>query len=286
MELSQSVLLKIGRLHYNVSNLERASFFFEQALGMKTLEKTTRTITLGTEDDQALLVLHQVNNPLPRKKTTGLYHVAIRFPQREDLAKLIYHLVNNQVDLQGVGDHGVSEALYITGPEDMGIELSWDRDYEEWPIDEEGNLDMFTDELDVENLMMTIAGKSKKWTGFPAGTTIGHIHLKVAELNKTAEFYTALGLEITQEYGDQALFFASGDYHHHVGANTWESAGAGPLAPDTAGLNAFEIIFPDQTSLDNLATHLNKLEIPFKEEEGSIALVDPNGIHVHLVLHV
>jgi len=283
MELSQSILLHIGKMHYNVSNLERASFFFEQALGMKVIEKTPRSITLGTVADQALLVLHKVNNPPPRKKTTGLYHVAIRFPQREDLAKLIYHLVNNQVDLQGIADHGVSEALYLTGPEDMGIELTCDRDYDEWPIDEEGNLDMLTEELDVENLMMTIAGKSKKWTGLPTGTTIGHIHLKVAELEKTAEFYTALGLEITQEYGNQALFFASGDYHHHVGANTWESTGAEPLPPDTAGLNAFEIVLPDQTSLDNLKAQLKEKEIPFNENAGSLDLVDPNGIHVQLI---
>ncbi len=286
MEFSQSIFLHIGKMHYNVSNLERASFFFEQALGMKQLEKTPRSITLGTESDHALLVLHQVNNPPPRKKTTGLFHVAIRFPHREDLAKLIYHLVNNQVEIQGVAEHGVSEAIYLTGPEDMGIELTCDRDYDEWPIDEEGNLDMLTEELDVENLMMTIAGKSKKWTGLPAGTTIGHIHLKVADLEKTAEFYTALGLEITQEYGEQALFFASGDYHHHVGVNTWESAGADPLPPDTAGLNSFEIIFPDRVSLDNLVKHLEELQISYKEDQGSIALVDPNGIHVQLIVEV
>ncbi|MBE0688440.1 MAG: VOC family protein, partial [Anaerolineaceae bacterium] len=275
--------MHIGKVHYNVSSLERAAYFYEEGLGMKVLEKSDQSITLGTIADQPLLVLHRVNNPAPRKKTTGLYHLAIRLPSREDLARLIYHLVNNQVDLDGVADHGVSEALYLTGPEDMGIELTCDRDYEQWPIDEEGQLDMITEELDLDDLILTIQGKNKKWAGLPADTTIGHIHLRVAELEKTAEFYTALGFEITQSYGDQALFFASGEYHHHIGANTWQSAGADPLAADTSGLNHFEVIFPDQKSLENRAKILDEAELAMEKTEDGISVVDPNGIHLKLM---
>ena len=284
MELPQLVQLQIGKVHYNVSNLDRASFFFEQGLGMKVLSKTTTMIELGTVSDQGLLVLHKVNNSPPRKKTTGLYHVAIRLPNREELARLIYHLVNNQVELQGVADHGVSEALYLTGPDEFGIELTCDRDYEDWPIDEEGQLDMITEELDIDNLMMTIQGKSKKWPGMPEGTCNGHIHLKVRELEKTGKFYTKLGFDITQEYGHQALFLASCDYHHHIGANTWHSSGADPLPPDTAGLRYFEIVYPDQKSLDAIEKKLTEAEIEIKKEGQKIALIDPNGIHLQLVI--
>lgn len=283
MELSEPVRMHIGKVHYNVSNLERAAYFYEEGLGMKVLEKSEQSITLGTIADQPLLVLHRVNNPTPRKRTTGLYHLALRLPSREDLARLIYHLVNNQVELDGVADHGVSEALYLTGPEDMGIELTCDREYDQWPIDEEGQLDMITEELDLDNLILTIQGKNKKWTGLPAGTTIGHIHLRVAELEKTAEFYTTLGFEITQTYGEQALFLASGDYHHHIGANTWQSAGADPLAADTAGLNYFEVVLPDQKSLENLAMQLEEAEFALEKNEVSVSLADPNGIYLKLV---
>ncbi len=283
MELSESVLMHIGKVHYNVSNLDRAAYFYEEGLGMKVLEKSEQSITLGTIANQPLLVLHRVNNPTPRKKSTGLYHLAIRLPSREDLARLIYHLVNNQVELNGVADHGVSEALYLTGPEDMGIELTCDREYDQWPIDEEGQLDMITEELDLDDLILTIQGKNKKWTGLPAGTTIGHIHLRVAELEKTAEFYSTLGFDITQSYGEQALFFASGAYHHHIGANTWESAGADPLAVDTAGLNYFEIVLPDPTSLENLVKILDDAELAVEKTDDGISLVDPNGIHLKLV---
>jgi catechol 2,3-dioxygenase len=283
MELSESVRMHIGKIHYNVSNLERAAYFYEEGLGMKVLEKSEKSVTLGTIADQPLLVLRRVNNPTPRKKTSGLYHVAIRLPSREDLARLIYHLVNNQVELDGVADHGVSESLYLTGPDDMGIELTCDRDYDQWPIDEDGQLDMITEELDLDDLILTIQGKNKKWTGLPAGTTIGHIHLRVAELKKTAEFYTKLGFEITQAYGEQALFFASGEYHHHIGANTWQSAGSDPLAADTAGLNHFEIVLPDQNSLENLAKKLEEAELALEKTEDGVSLVDPNGIHLKLV---
>lgn len=283
MELELPTQLTMGKVHYNVSNLDRAAYFFEEGLGMKVLEKSQGSITLGTVDDQALLVLHKVNNPTPRKKTTGLYHLAIRLPNREDLARLIYHLVNNQVELQGIADHGVSEALYLTGPEDMGIELTCDRDYEEWPIDEEGQLEMVTEELDIDGLMMSIQGKNKKWTGLPGGTTIGHVHLRVAELEKTAEFYTSLGFEITQAYGEQALFFASGEYHHHIGVNTWQSASAAPLEADTAGLRYFEVVVPDKDDLEKLANELSSSGLPLNKGEDGILLVDPNGIHLKLV---
>jgi catechol 2,3-dioxygenase len=284
METPESILLKIGKVHYNVSNLDRATYFFEEALGMNVISKSDQRVTLGTIAGEPLLVLYRVNNPPPRKKTTGLYHIAIRLPNREDLARLIFHLINNQVELEGIADHGVSESLYLTGPDELGIELTCDRDYEEWPIDEEGQLDMGTEELDIDDLMMTIKGKNKKWTGMPAGTTIGHIHLSVAELEKTAEFYSTLGFELTQTYGDQALFFASGEYHHHIGANTWHSAGASALEADSAGLRSYEVVFPDQKSLDQIMNDLNQAGWEAQNEAEDLMLVDPNGIQLLLVV--
>ncbi len=285
MNMTSNNQLKIGVVHYNVTNLERAAYFFEEGLGMKATQKDSQSITLGTIDQQPLLVLHKVNNPLPRKRTTGLYHIAILLPNREELARLIYHLVNNQVNLDGVADHGVSEALYLTGPEDMGIELYCDREYEEWPIDDEGQLEMVTDELDIDDLMMSLQGKPKKMEGLPAGTRNGHIHLRVAELDNTAQFYTQLGFEVTQEYGEQAIFFASGEYHHHIGGNTWQSAGAPPLEKDTAGLRYYEILVPTQSEIDELAETLSTAGVDVVKVDSQIELVDPNGIHLRLVTH-
>lgn len=281
--MEQSEQLQIGALHYNVSNLERAAYFFEEGLGFKPLQTDAHTVTLGTSENVPLLVLHKVNNPIPRKKTTGLYHIAIRLPNREELARLIYHMANNQIEFDGVADHGVSESLYLTGPDDMGIELTVDRDYDEWPIDDEGQLEMGTEELDIDNLMLTLQGKPKTWAGMPAGTRIGHIHLRAAELEKTAEFYTKLGFEVTQEYGDQAIFFASGEYHHHIGANTWQSAGAAALEKDAAGLRYFEILFPNQSEIDAIVEDLSNAGIEVNTVDNQVELCDPNGIYLRLV---
>ena len=109
----ENFALKIGVVHLNISHLDRAVYFFEEALGFKMISKIERGAVLGTIADQPLIVLHSVNNPVPRKKTTGLYHLAIRLPDRVELARLIFHMVNNQVEISGVADHGVSEAVYF-----------------------------------------------------------------------------------------------------------------------------------------------------------------------------
>lgn len=276
----ENFILKIGVVHLNISHLDRAVYFFEEALGFTIISKIERGAVLGTIADQPLIVLHSVNNPVPRKKTTGLYHLAIRLPNRVELARLIFHMVNNQVEISGVADHGVSEAVYLTGPDEIGIELYCDREMDEWPLDEDEQLDMGTDELDLEDLMLQLQGQSKKWTGMPAGTTIGHVHLKVAELEKTAEFYRLLGFHLTQQYDDEAVFFASGDYHHHIGANIWQSASADPLPPDTAGLNYFEIIADNKALIENIKNNLNEADVAMENRETGFMVTDPNGIHM------
>lgn len=272
----------IGRVHLNVSNLERAVYFYQEALGMLVLAQEGSQTHLGTADGSVLLVLHKVNNPPPRKITTGLYHFALLLPQREDLARLLYHLVNNNVDVDGVGDHGVSEAVYLSGPDGVGIELAFDRPQEDWPYDEEDFLDMGTEELDLDNLMMTLKNKEKKFTGLPNGTKIGHIHLAVKELEQSAQFYSQLGLDLTQEYGEEALFFAGENYHHHVGMNTWKTAGAAPLPPDTAGLRFFELCYDSPEVINAVTQTLQAANYPLEPtEEGSLA-TDPSGIKILL----
>lgn len=281
MENKTTQTIRIGELHYNNSNLERAAFFFEEGLGLKVLAKTSQQVQLGTLQDQPLITLHKVNNPPQRKRTTGLYHLAIRLPTREDLAKLILHLVNNEVGISGVADHGVSESVYLAGPEGLDIELTCDRQKDEWPFDEEGNLDMITGELDLDNLILSIQGKDKHWAGFPAGTSNGHIHLRVAQLPETTRFYNLLGFQVSQIYGDQAVFFADGGYHHQIGTNTWQSAGAEPADPDSAGLWYFEILF-SSTAYDSLVNSLTNNNLEIRSSEDGIFLKDPNGIQIKI----
>ncbi len=272
----------IGQVHLNVSSLERAAYFYQEAFGFQVIDQQALQITLGTNSGTPLLVLHQVNHPQPRKVTTGLFHIAIRLPSREDLARLVYHLVNNNVDLEGIADHGVSESLYLTGPDGAGIELYSDRPQAEWPLDEEQQLDMGTEELDLDNLMMSLQHKEKKYTSLPTGTTIGHVHLAVKELDLSEVFYTHLGLEVSQVYGEEALFFAGADYHHHIAINTWHTAGADPLPHDTAGLRFFELVYQNRQDLEAILSGLSAAEIPVEETQEGYAVVDPSGIKLVL----
>ncbi len=280
--IDNSINIKIGVVHLNVSQLDRAAFFYEAALGFQTISKNDKEITLGAADLVPLIMLHKVNNPPPRKRTTGLYHLAILLPSREDLARLIFHMVNNQVNIEGAADHGVSEAIYLTGPDEVGIEIYWDKNLEDWPIDNEGQLEMGTDSLDIDNLMLSLQGKNKQFSMLPAGTRIGHVHLRVSELEDTSSFYSTLGLQLTQEYGTNAMFFAGGEYHHHIGVNTWQSAGAGPLPEDTAGLRYFEILVENKNTQDELRSLLTLSEIPFEDSEIGFFVTDPNGIQIHI----
>lgn len=278
MSEEQALRIQIGVVHLNISHIERASFFFTEALGFRILEKKDQSIILGTAAQNPMLVLHKVNNPPPRRATTGLYHLAFLLPSRQDLARFILHLVNNNIQIDGVADHGVSESIYLTGPDDTGIEIYCDRSEEDWPRDDDKHLNMGTDELDLDNLLLTVQGKNKLWQGLPAETRLGHIHLRVSDLKKTTKFYTSLGFQLTQEYGESALFFATGGYHHQIGANTWQSEGADPLPPDTAGLVSFQMNVESIPQLEKIRQNLTAVAIPFQEDGGCITLQDPNGI--------
>jgi catechol 2,3-dioxygenase len=144
------------------------------------------------------------------------------------------------VPLTGASDHVVSEALYLRDPDDHGIEIYADRPREQW----EGRVSerMTTLPLDVDDLLGEDDGA---FGGLPAGTVMGHVHLCVRAIPETVAFYRdELGFDLVAAVGDQAAFLSAGGYHHHVGANTWESAGAEPAPPGTARLLRATIVVP------------------------------------------
>ncbi len=161
------------------------------------------------------------------------------------------------MSLEGVADHGVSEALYLRDPEGNGIELYRDRPREEWPF-RDGQLAMGADPLDVPGLLE----EAPEAAPLHPGTVVGHIHLHVDDLDEAERFYTAdLGMAVTQRSYRGALFFAWGDYHHHVGANVW--APKGDVDPAATGLVAYALRPPEPVRPDG-------------------SLTDPAGAEVHL----
>jgi catechol 2,3-dioxygenase len=192
----------------------------------------------------------------PSTSETGLFHFALLVPERASLARWLAHAARDQVPLSGLSDHEVSEAIYLSDPDVHGIEIYADRPRELW----EGHVmeRMTTKPLDVESLFGELDDpQAEPFDGLPDGTTMGHVHLRVSDVPETVGFYRdRLGFDLMAQLGPMAAFLAAGGYHHHIGANTWESRGAGPPPPGAAALRYATIVLPDAGTLDRLAGEL------------------------------
>jgi catechol 2,3-dioxygenase len=217
--------MRMGAVHLTVADLGRSVAYYEQAVGLQVHERENGTARLGTGGEDLLLLTEQPGAQ-PAEGYSGLFHFALLLPTRADLGRWLKHATRDRVELTGMSDHRVSEALYLRDPDYHGIEIYADRPRETW----EGRVDqtMTTIPLDTGDLMRGI--DDEPFQGLPAGTTMGHVHFCVAEIASTVEFWESQGLELMAELRAQAAFLAWGGYHHHVGANTWQSQGA-PYAP-------------------------------------------------------
>jgi catechol 2,3-dioxygenase len=181
------------------------------------------------------------------------------------------------VPLSGASDHFVSEALYLSDPDAHGIEIYWDRPREHW----EGQTHRLTTlPLDVEGLLGELDDpENASWERMPEGTKVGHVHLQVSAVDPAIEFYRdVLGFDLMATYAGQAAFLGAGGYHHHLGGNIWNSAGA-PAAPEgTARLLHAAIVLPDAEERDRVAARVADAGQEPEEHEGGLVVRDPSGI--------
>ncbi|WP_218103945.1 VOC family protein [Thermogemmatispora onikobensis] len=278
----------IGLVALTVARLERERHFYEEVLGFRLLEEGERWAWLeaasgesqaqGPESQRQplLLLLEQAEAPRPPSWSTGLYHFAILVPSRPALARSLARLATCRYPLGGYADHLVSEALYLSDPEGNGIEIYRDRPRESWRW-QNGQIAMATDPIDLE--AMLAEGRSElgkqPWQGLPTGTTIGHVHLRVADLRQAEHFYhQLLGFAITARMPG-ALFVSAGGYHHHLGLNTWESRGAPPPPEGSLGLRLFSIELPARQDVERVAERLEQARWPFVSHNETIAVRDP-----------
>lgn len=273
---SISALTTPGEVHLTVSELARSVAYYRQSVGLEVLEQVAGRATLGV-DGRGLLVLVEEAGVLPVAGHTGLYHLALLLPRRADLARWLAHAARDRVPLVGLSDHFVSEALYLSDPDGHGIEIYWDRPREVW----EGRVAarMTTVPLDVDNLLGELEEpRAARYGGFPAGTTMGHVHLKVASISETVAFYRdILGFGLMAQLGAQAAFLGAGGYHHHIGANTWESSGASPPPPGTAALRHATIVLPDEAERDSVLGRIVRGGYTPRESPEGPAVRDPSG---------
>jgi catechol 2,3-dioxygenase len=229
-----------------VADLDRALLFYQGKLGFRLRaqhEQTAYLSATGEEPDHLRLTERPGAKPKPRR-TTGLFHAAIRLPSRKALADVLLRLLRQHVEPQGFSDHGVSEAIYLSDPDGNGLELYADRPRSEW-AHRAGQVVMVTEPLDMNGLLAHVTDEAGA-TGLDPKTDIGHVHLQVADLAKTEEFYHGqLGFEVTQRSYPGALFFAAAGYHHHIGANIWAGRSLPRPPEDAAGLMAFSVVAPN-----------------------------------------
>jgi catechol 2,3-dioxygenase len=226
--------------------------------------------TIGTP---ARLMRFEHAGQMAPRRSTGLFHTAIRFPTREALASALRRAMHSTAHMGGASDHGVSEALYMSDMEGNGVELYWDRPREAWPREPDGRISMYTIPLDVPALLTLPEVEPD-----PSSVDIGHVHLKVSDIAGSLPFYRdLLGMDEQVSWGE-AAFLSAGGYHHHVGMNVWESRGAPPLPEGSAGLGEVEIAVPDTAAVDAVAQRLESAGIDTRRDDGRLLFRDPDRI--------
>ncbi len=241
---------RLGPVHLTVADLDASITFYRDVIGLELLASTGAAAALGA-GAAPMLVLTGLPGARPQpRRATGLYHVALLMPTRRDLARSLRRLVDTHYPLQGASDHLVSEALYLADPDGHGLELYADRPRAAWPV-QDRQVTMATDALDLRGLLGELGPDTV--TGpfaVDAATTVGHIHLRVADLGDAERFYHGgLGFDVTQRSYPGALFLSAGGYHHHIGANIWGSGGGSPAPEGTVGLRHYTILAPDSDAL-------------------------------------
>jgi catechol 2,3-dioxygenase len=266
---------RLGAIRLRAGDADRLRAFYETTIGLEARATDDGVTALGV-DGRALVELVSDPGAPPRPPTsTGLFHLALLVPTRADLARTLRRVAGAGWPLSGASDHLVSEALYLSDPEGNGIELYRDRPRGEWPR-AEGRVEMATLPLDLESLLGEPGGETAD-AAMPAGTTLGHVHLQVADLGDAEAFWVdALGLDVTVRGYPGALFTSAGGYHHHVGLNTWAGVGAPSPPPGARGLVRFEVVLPDETTVAEAAERLARTAA-VDRVDGGVAAADPSG---------
>ncbi|MXQ14370.1 VOC family protein [Microvirga makkahensis] len=280
--LANRTPIRIGSVALRVRDLEKMTAFYRDVLGLAVLERTGSQVRLGAGGFPLLALEHKPSATLEPPTSAGLYHTAFLMPSRKDLARWLVHVAVNRVPLAGFADHLVSEAVYLDDPEGNGIEVYSDRDPNQWKWSD-GAVIMGTEQLDVDGILSLTNIRVNDYAQAPEGLRIGHMHLRVGGLESAAAFYRdAVGFAPTRQRNG-ATFLSSGGYHHHVGMNTWRSAGAGMRDETATGLAWFSLHVADSAILEQQEQRLRKAGAAVATITGGIETADPWGTRLRLL---
>jgi catechol 2,3-dioxygenase len=265
-----------------VRSVARSIDYYQRVIGLRQLPRSERpgAAALAAEgEDEPLVWLHERTDarPVPPGGRLGLYHFAILVPDRAALGRFVRHL-GQLGEYAGSADHAVSESVYLSDPDGLGIEVYADRPRSTWKH-QGRELDMTTDRLDVRSVLA--AGGDTPWTGMPRGTVMGHVHLNVGDLAIAAAFYhQGLGLDQMVWSYPGALFMSAGGYHHHLATNTWSS---GPAATDEdARLLSWTVLLPSAADVAAAAESVERAGGAVQRDGELISAADPWGTMVRI----
>jgi catechol 2,3-dioxygenase len=295
--------MKIGTIVLRVKKIERVLEFYQKYFGLQLNNKKHRydsnssAYELGfdhlassdTTMSPLLILQHDPDARNASPSSAGLYHFAILVPDRKSLASTYLALKLSGVHFDGFADHLVSESLYLRDPDGNGIEIYHDRPSGKWPRDSAGNIVMDTLPLDLQSLIEEMNhDTSGNLIAFPTGAKIGHIHLRVTNLDRSITFYhETLGQDITVNWKQMgADFLSTGGYHHHIGMNTWHSLNGEGHIQGMSGLENFTITIPDKSfsTLWNTINRQSANSIPQRRiqetDKNQLMVSDPDGIQI------
>jgi catechol 2,3-dioxygenase len=271
-----------GRVVLQVADLAKSVAYYTGVIGLRVLQQAENRVELGPAGPPRPLVELRERTgakPVPPRGRLGLYHFAILVPDRPTLGRFLAHL--GSIGMRaGMSDHLVSEALYLWDPDGLGIEVYADRPRDTWQY-RNGELVMALDPLDTRAVVQS--GRGEPWTGMPAGTTIGHVHLYVGDLDAASVFYhQSLGLDRTAWSLPGALFMSAGGYHHHLAVNTW-AAGAPRATEHDARLIEWELRLPSAADVTAAGERLRAAGDGTTASPGDFIAEDPWGTVVRIV---
>jgi len=278
-----------GRVALAVANLENQITFYREALGFHLHWREGQRAGLGAGGED---LLHLIEQPGVRRyrRTTGLYHFAVLFPDRRELARAVARLYTLKVPNYPT-DHIMTKTTYLDDAEGNGIELYAESPEDGWFGVENGEFvarradgtpSDGREPLDLETLFGLLRPVDQLDAPLPEGTRLGHVHLHVRDVQEAVDFYHGvLGFDvmgISSRFG--AAFVSAGGYHHHLGLNTWQGAGAPPPPEDAAGLRYFSIRLPDEQALAPVRARIEAAGLPAMQWEDGLLLRDPsqNGV--------
>jgi catechol 2,3-dioxygenase len=271
----------VGAVHLQIADLQRSVEYYTHALGLEVLERADGRALMGVASTGrvvAELTEKRGISPAPSAGRFGLFHFAILVPDRAALGRFAARVVGGNL-LTGMADHAVSEALYLTDPDGLGIEVYADRPRHTWRYRGD-ELYMTTEPLDLGDVIA--AGEGRYWERAPAGTVIGHVHLHVGNLAEAERFYhAALGLDKTVWSYPGALFLSAGGYHHHLGTNIW-SPGPSPT-DDEAQLLGWELVIPTSDDAEAASHRVTAAGYAATRDTTGWHIADPWGTRLRIV---